>query len=268
MVYDDLEVTVVLRKLKIPHGGADIDNSEGRLAIGWPERGAEAALDTDLFHLIALGLMAVGVLALLALLSTLSGIKRALEKGGPGASLTSSAAVPASTSSQPEPAATEPVVATQAASIRTVLEEEGAVPVQAQPVQAQPVQAQPVQAQPVQQTQPQPVAQEAQPADQTSAFAAHVDAGEPQDEPFQRDGRWWFRRGDELLVYDDAIGQWIPVQPAGVAAPATAGAPATATVTAEAAPVAASTTGWKCANCGAVNGSTATSCRMCFTARP
>ena len=25
---------------------------------------------------------------------------------------------------------------------------------------------------------------------------------------------------------------------------------------------------WKCPTCGAVNGSTATSCRMCFTARP
>jgi ribosomal protein L40E len=31
--------------------------------------------------------------------------------------------------------------------------------------------------------------------------------------------------------------------------------------------MAASGSGWKCPNCGAVNGSTATSCRMCFTAR-
>jgi hypothetical protein len=224
-------------------------------------------MDGDLFRWLLVALGAAGVLVLVALLSTLNGIKKALEKGGPGALPTSSAAIPAS-ASEPEPVVDEtPVVAeeatpqAQAASIRTVLQEQAATPVvRAQPVEAQPVQAQPVQAEPVQ---AQPVAQAAASAAQASAFAAHADADEPQDEPFQRDGRWWFRRGQELLLYDEASGQWQPAETA--AAPVAAQAAATVT---EAAPVAASTAGWKCANCGAVNGSTATSCRMCFTARP
>jgi hypothetical protein len=223
-------------------------------------------MDADLFRLVLSGLFAVAILALFALLSTLQGIKRALEKGGPGASPTSSA-VPASTSYEAQPAAAQPVAraaaepvaaepapVAQAASIRTVLENEGA----AQPAQAEPVQAQaaPVQAQ-VAPVQAEPAAQVAE----TSAFASHVDTAEPQDEPFQRDGRWWFRRGNELLVYDEATGQWQPTAAEAGAAPA-------ATTTATQAPVAASGAGWKCANCGAINGSTATSCRMCFTVRP
>jgi hypothetical protein len=219
-------------------------------------------MDGDLFHWLVVAVMAAGLLVLVALLSTRNGIKRALEQGGLGAPSTSSAAFPASTS---EVQATQvaPQEQTSAASIRTVLENHGAVaPAQAQPVQAQPVQAQPVQAQ------AQPVAAQAQPAQAqaaaTSAFAAHADADEPQDEPFQRDGRWWFRRGDELLVYDDATGQWQPAEQA--AAPAAVTAAAAPAQTQEV-PVAASGGGWKCTNCGAVNGSTASSCRMCFTPR-
>ena len=109
-----------------------------------------------------------------------------------------------------------------------------------------------------------------------SVFAAHAD--DPQEEPFQRDGRWWFRRGVELLLYDEASGQWQPAPAEASDASGTAAAPvagtaaqtaATATATASM-PVVADqvSTFWKCATCGAVNGSTAATCRMCFAARP
>ncbi|MGH2809051.1 MAG: hypothetical protein ACRDKT_17445 [Actinomycetota bacterium] len=192
---------------------------------------------------------------------------------------------------------------------------------------------------------------------------------EPQ--PYQRDGRWWFERDGELLVYDDVKGEWIPAgaegsesleqavetpdetvsdepretsepvaaatstftespsdaaaaqepgsdvdaenvpeqattspwaeprqadpfthpldeprpeyEPAATApaeetpAPteepvgAEVAAPVEETPTTEAAPVEEApqpASYWKCPSCGVVNGSTATSCRMCFTARP
>jgi hypothetical protein len=109
---------------------------------------------------------------------------------------------------------------------------------------------------------------------------------EPQEQPFERDGRWWFRRGEELLVYDEQTGQWLPApgptagsssapQPeAGGAGAAVATETRTSTMAeqrSEATPSPsqeASGGFWKCPACGAVNGSTATSCRMCFSARP
>lgn len=114
---------------------------------------------------------------------------------------------------------------------------------------------------------------------------------EPQDQPYERDGRWWFRRGDELLAYDESTGTWVPA-PAesgggSVQEPAAAGTertfgdltaasatssfePALAGASPAEAAVSTETAGayWKCPSCGAVNGSTAASCRMCFTARP
>jgi hypothetical protein len=107
---------------------------------------------------------------------------------------------------------------------------------------------------------------------------------EPQEQPFERDGRWWFRRGDELLVYDEQTGQWMPAPSrtaSGVAAsefPGGGTAMATETRTssysesvsgrAEARSSESAGGFWKCQSCGAVNGSTATSCRMCFSPRP
>lgn len=114
-----------------------------------------------------------------------------------------------------------------------------------------------------------------------AASATQAAAEDPQEQPFERDGRWWFRRGDELLVYEEQTGQWVAadqpstsgsvasgaepgVQATGGAEPAQAAAEGQVTTQQEA--VAGSF--WKCPSCGAVNGSTATSCRMCFTARP
>ncbi|HVM34638.1 MAG TPA: Ran-binding zinc finger domain-containing protein [Actinomycetota bacterium] len=99
----------------------------------------------------------------------------------------------------------------------------------------------------------------AAPAAAQTAEPAAASQPEPQEQPFERDGRWWFRRGAELLVYDESTGQWVaaPEEASGASA---GGAGATAS--------AAEGGFWKCPACGAVNGSTATTCRMCFTARP
>ncbi|MGH3239364.1 MAG: zinc finger Ran-binding domain-containing protein, partial [Spirillospora sp.] len=95
---------------------------------------------------------------------------------------------------------------------------------------------------------------------------------EPENQPFERDGRWWFRRGEELLVYDEQTGQWMPAPQPVPGGQYYAGAGASAGPQTSAAPAeeAQSSAGgfWKCPSCGAVNGSTATSCRMCFAARP
>ena len=105
---------------------------------------------------------------------------------------------------------------------------------------------------------------------------------EPQEQPFERDGRWWFRRGEELLVYDEQTGQWLQVAgpPAGHAGSAPASEASGAVVTETRTVTETSTAGdqtenassarsfWKCSSCGAINGAAATSCRMCFAARP
>jgi hypothetical protein len=109
-----------------------------------------------------------------------------------------------------------------------------------------------------------------------------IEDDEPQEQPFERDGRWWFRRGDELLVYEEQTGQWMPAPGGGQSSSASASASAeqeaawsastqvrTATLSEPSrGSVEASGSFWKCPSCGAVNGSTATSCRMCFSARP
>ena len=136
--------------------------------------------------------------------------------------------------------------------------------------------------------------------------------GEPEgaDEPFEQDGRWWYRRGTELLVYDEQAEAW--VEPAAAAAPepepelhpldeargwdrepaVVAPTPepdvpyepevvtpteepvsppesiTEASEVTETTPEAGAGSHWKCPACGVINGSTATSCRMCFAARP
>jgi hypothetical protein len=144
--------------------------------------------------------------------------------------------------------------------------------------------------------QPEPEAEPVQPAETgyglegagAGAAAAEPQAAEPaateepKEQPFERDGKWFFRRGDELLTYEESTGQWVPAEgPQTGTAAAPSAAPVqeddtqrfeTTPETSEGAeePVAATSSGgfWKCPSCGAVNGSTATTCRMCFTARP
>ncbi|HJR45582.1 MAG TPA: Ran-binding zinc finger domain-containing protein [Actinomycetota bacterium] len=236
-------------------------------------------MDTDLFQGVLLALLAIGLVVLIALLATLGGIRKALERrvASEQTPAPATASEPETTSSETgaaaEPAAAaEPVVADtastpasgapkQADTIRSVLEQHGLSdsPTTTTATPAAAAAATPAAAEPV----------------VDSAFASHAD--DPQEEPFQRDGRWWFRRGDELLLYNEGTGQWEPAldQPAAAASPPTTAAQpsaatqSTATTTAEV-PVAADQVSsfWKCPTCGAVNGTTATSCRMCFAPRP
>ena len=109
-----------------------------------------------------------------------------------------------------------------------------------------------------------PAVTSAQPAAATASTALRGD--EPEEQPFERDGRWWFKRGGELLVYEESTGQWV-ASPAGAGVTAaSASTPVGTTSTTEVARADAGE-GWKCTSCGAVNGSTATSCRMCFAPR-
>ena len=96
---------------------------------------------------------------------------------------------------------------------------------------------------------------------------------EPREQPFERDGRWWFRRGSELLVYDEGTGQWLPTPSTGAGAGGGAQAPswtddASVSGSSESSLTAETGTSWRCASCGTANDSGATSCRMCFAPRP
>ncbi|MGH2694651.1 MAG: hypothetical protein ACRDJJ_07500 [Actinomycetota bacterium] len=192
-------------------------------------------IDVELFQWATLGLLVLLVILLLLLYSALGQLRRALEQRieGPqaGTRLEEPAEAVRPAIAQPTPAQSHP--------LETARHETPAA--RPTPTEAAPVEAQPVPAQVTAQQ-------------------------EPQEQPFERDGRWWFRRGDELLVYDERAGQWVPA-PAPTAATSAQTAAAVGTAT-SAAPASEAGSFWKCPSCGAVNGSTATSCRMCFTARP
>ena len=233
----------------------------------------------DLFRLISTGLLAVIVLLLLLAVSQLGRLRRSLGAG-------QEASVRESTETAPE---------------RT----------EASPVGDEPI-----------------VASETQAAEEDTGTADVTETTVPDEEgPFERDGRWWFRRDGDLLVYDEQLEEWVdpdaapaaqaeqiaatdpePADAAPVPAVETAPeiqqhpldearewtaraetAPGTETTSIEEvspapipepvsapAPITQPTEGaqgeagthWKCPACGVINGSTATSCRMCFAARP
>ena len=155
---------------------------------------------------------------------------------------------------------------------------------------------------------------------------------EPEEQPFERNGRWYFRRDDELLVYEEGTGEWVAAEEpernvqgswGGALASSGEGLAATSASVDESVgggdaetdlqpepdlqpdadlqpepdlqpetdlePEVAETSRfetvqpaeekaeqkpvgeggfWKCSSCGAVNGSSAATCRMCFSARP
>ena len=247
-------------------------------------------MDIDLFQGILLGLLAVGLIVLIALLATLGGIKKALERASSPAAEATPLTSPAPTQTEPSAAVEpEPVAAaaavTPAAQVvpeaRTEAPAGGAAP-SAEDTQAATIRAVLSQhgvAEPSSTASSAAAPQTTEPA---SVVAAHIDSDEPEEEPFQRDGRWWFKRGGELLVYNEGTAQWEPAdRPAhwsggaatttSVTATPVATAATSAPQTAATAPqpaVGGAGTGWKCPSCGAINGSTAASCRMCFTARP
>lgn len=134
-----------------------------------------------------------------------------------------------------------------------------------------------------------------QPSLEEVSAGVAADNSIPEEEPFERAGRWWFKRGSELLVYNEQTGEWVPSptplpvteQPEQVPAESRYGPESSARQTMtdlsdlapepdpepepHPGPDAATSTQqgfWKCPSCGAVNGSTADTCRMCFAARP
>jgi Zn-finger in Ran binding protein and others len=229
-------------------------------------------MDENLFQLVTVGLLGVTLLVLLVTLLTLNKVNKRLDEGG-GAPAESShfraeerheEPAPSQAAAPAEPGVSEPVAQ------------------QAEPSVSEPVaqQAEPeVDREPARAEEPQPVAVAETPA-QAQAATGFEDA--PEEQPFERDGRWWFKRGDELLVYDEQSGQWEPA-PAAPAAPSPArpaapqveswqqsgvSPPAGGQSEQAAQPAQEPGSFWKCPSCGAVNGSTATSCRMCFTPKP
>lgn len=200
--------------------------------------GQMPTIDTDLFQVLTLALLFLSLLSLLAALSVLSGIKKRLDSGDIGASLPE-AQPQSSYDYQAPPLGGEPVG--YSAPTSTL-----ATPTPTQEVSTGFVSV-----------------DDAAPAAQSIGTAA-LRGDEPEEQPFERDGRWWFKRGGELLVYEEGTGQWVAAPAAGgsTAAPTT-----TTSVGAPAAARADAGEGWKCASCGAVNGSTATTCRMCFAPR-
>ena len=250
-------------------------------------------LDVDLVRFLALVLLGVIVLVLLVLLVTLSRVRKDLSEtlealrssayqpsSGPAEAASQAAIAPSSAAAEPLPAH---VHAEQAEAAAASASSPGPGVVAAQPAEQEVAQPEPepvaAAQEPLAEPEPGP---EPEPEPEPEPAAVEAVVEEPQEQPFERDGRWWFRRGDELLVYDEATGQWVasPQDAAPAAAPQPAGAMAT-TISGisgasqvsqqrETQTVAEPEAGgfWKCPSCGAVNGSTATSCRMCFAARP
>lgn len=204
-------------------------------------------MDTDLFQMLTLGLLFLALLALLAALSVLSGIKKRLESGDAGGVAPSAQSASSYDYQAPATSAYEPV-----GSYGTATSGYGASQTQPQEVSTGFV----------------PLA-EATPAAQSPGAnpTTTLRGDEPEEQPFERDGRWWFKRGGELLVYDEGTGQWVASGAGAAAAPGVAGAAQTTSLQTPVAARADTGEGWKCASCGAVNGSTATTCRMCFAPR-
>jgi hypothetical protein len=191
-------------------------------------------IDTELFQTIVLGGLALILLILLLTINSVGKLKKSIQEGIKSAPAEVHPAQNPLAAAEPQPVAAsydEPWGSSQ------------------QPVQQQA------------QTFEMPVAA-------TPAPAAAVQSI-PEEQPFEKDGRWWFKRGDELLVYDEQTGQW---QPAPANNPfSSGGAPSgmqPAAAMGGAQPSGESGGFWKCTSCGAVNGSTSATCRMCFAARP
>lgn len=210
-------------------------------------------IDTDLFKVLTLFLLLLNLVALLGILSALNSLKgdRASERETPSQAAFAPTAIEPSFA-QPAPASYQP-------------SSYGAAPAE----QRQTEQRQEVSTGFVPLSEAAPAVESPQPQTSGQVATPELRGDEPEEQPFERDGRWWFKRGGELLVYEEGTGQWVGASEAssGSAAPSTS----TSTFTATSAPAtggpAGAGEGWKCSSCGAVNGSTATSCRMCFAPR-
>ena len=238
-------------------------------------------MDESLFQLVTVALLGVTLLVLLVTLLTLNKLAKKIDEGSPsraeapyqGEDRVGDPPGHVALAPQEDERAAEPAAQTSTFPATAAVQEPEPAPEEEPEEAAAPAQVE--ERQPAVATAA-PV-QEAQPAQATTGFE---DA--PEEQPFEREGRWWFKRGDELLVYDEQSGQWEPA-PANSGA-TSAAAPAVPGVDSgreqsSASPAAggqaeAAQAGqdpgsfWKCTSCGAVNGSTATSCRMCFAPKP
>lgn len=90
-------------------------------------------------------------------------------------------------------------------------------------------------------------------------------------QPFEQNGRWFFHRGGELLVYEETTGEWLPTETATEREPEPIletdqeREPVVAVAVAE---PGTNEAFWKCPTCAAVNSLSAATCRMCFSAKP
>ena len=208
-------------------------------------------IDADLFQLLTLFLLLSNLLALLGVLNALNSIKRELGSRPAAGSDLSLGVAPEQSYAQPASSYAQPASSYEPAYTGAPVEQRQEVSTGFVPLsEAAPATSEPLGG--------------SQGLGQTGTPGLRGD--EPEEQPFERDGRWWFKRGGELLVYDEGTGQWVAAPQAASAV--TAGPAATSTFAAVS-PVATAEAGegWKCSSCGAVNGSTATSCRMCFSPR-
>ncbi|MPZ70163.1 MAG: hypothetical protein GEU71_11645 [Actinobacteria bacterium] len=245
-------------------------------------------IDTETFQFVVLALL--GLIAFIGLIGLvqLGGISKAL-KTRPAAGASPATGEPAAETSSTVDLQPEPEASVYSGGIQP-LSGEDVLDAAAAEARGDTEAAEVARAQQAHQAEQELQIREAQVAQQQASISE-----EPQEQPFERDGRWWFRRGDELLVYEERTGQWVGA-PTTQGAETQASGPETATQTqtqtqaAAVEPVAGEahedpvheqtqTEGahqlpeepgpfWKCPTCGAVNGSMATSCRMCFTQRP
>jgi hypothetical protein len=240
-------------------------------------------VNTDLFQSLTVALLGAITILLIVAIATLGRLRRSVETSSSSlrdelTRLSSTAQSTAQT--QPEPAGAEAGGAEDQHADDAV-ETEAPTPVEGQERADEPV------AGAVAASADGTAAESREHQEADRSDAAPGGEEEPQEQPYERDGRWWFRRGEELLVYDEPTGQWLQVEgPAtatytgytGQAAEASAATVATesrtSTLAAESAveqqegSAEASRSFWKCPSCGAINGATASSCRMCFSARP
>ncbi len=242
-------------------------------------------IDTETFQFVVLALL--GLIAFIGLIGLLQlgGIAKAL-KARPVADASPATEEPAGVDSSAVELEPEPEASIYSGGIQP-LSGEDVLDAAAAEARGDTEAAEIARAQAAYQAEQELQIREAQAAQQQASISE-----EPQEQPFERDGRWWFRRGDELLVYEERTGQWVAAPAAGGAVEQQTATPETVTEThtAAAEPVAQETHDdpvheqvqtegahqlpeepgpfWKCPTCGAVNGSMATSCRMCFTQRP
>ncbi|HEY7875973.1 MAG TPA: hypothetical protein VIG64_12720, partial [Actinomycetota bacterium] len=140
-------------------------------------------MSTDLFQALTLGLLVIVILALLVAVSMLGRIRASLE--------TRERIEPKPDTHPEEPPADEVQGApTEMAGREPVAEPEGADTAVVEEV-AEPL-------------------------------AADTEAEDEADSerPFERGGRWYFRRGGELLVYEEGTGEWVTASASTEATPA------------------------------------------------